>query len=634
MRGAPGFFQGPPARCRASFAAFLAASALLAVSAPGMAQQSGTATAHGLTLYGDLKYGPDFEHFEYVNPDAPRGGTFRFSLASTFDNLNPFIVAGSAPNQNLEFLVYETLMRRSGDEPASIYGLIAESVTFPADYSWAEFKLREGARWHDGRPISVDDVLFSLEIMQTKATPALRTNFADVASAEKRADDVVRFTFVPGADRSTLYTVAQLVVLPKHFWDGKDFAKPTVEIPLGSGPYRIARADPGRSISYERVTDHWARDLPINRGLYNYDRIQHDYYRDITISHEALLAGQVDFRWETLPTQWATGYDVEAVREGRLIKEMLPFSGTTMFAGYFFNLRKPKFQDVRVRRAIAAAFDFEWTNKNIFHGQYVRLQSHFENSELAARGIPEGRELGYLEPFRDRLPPELFTEPFASPSTDGTRASLRANLRRAMQDLTDAGWSMQDGRLLSPTGEPLEIEIIAWDPFFERVTGPFIANLELLGIAARQRTIDTAQWFRRIEQFDFDMTIAFYFPQSMSPGVEQREFWGSAAADRRGSNNQMGIKDPVVDALIEDVIAAPDRESKVAATRALDRVLLWNHFSVPHYYAPGIPVVYWDKFGRPDKDPTWFQIVWHMTNWWIDPDKVAALDEGRQPRAE
>ena len=593
-----------------------------------------THTAHGLTLYGDLKYGPDFTHFDYVNPDAPKGGTFRFSLASSFDNLNPFIVAGSAPRRNLEIIVYDTLMKRSGDESSSIYGLIAESITYPDDYSWVEFTLRKDARWNDGKFVTPADVVFSVEVLKTKSLPEYRASFAAIVKTEQTGPRRVRFTLADNSDLGTLYTVAQLTVLPQHYWQGRDFATPSIEPPLGSGPYRVGRVDPGRMIIYERVSDYWGRDLPVNKGLYNFDQIRHDYYRDVAIEQEALLAGKVDFRWETLPNQWATGYKVPAVEEGRLIMEMLPFSGTTMYAGYFFNLRKPQFQDLAVREAIAHAFDFEWTNRTILHGQYVRLQSHFENSELAAQGLPSAQELAILEPWKDQVPPRVLAEAYHPPATDGSRASLRKNLRTAAKLLRDAGWTLKDGRLMSPAGDPLEIEFISWDPFFERVTGPFIRNLELLGITARQRSVDTAQWFQRMENFEFDMTIAFYFPQSMSPGTEQREFWGSKLADQRGTRNYSGIKNPVVDALIEKIVAAPNREAKVAATQSLDRVLLWNFYSIPHYYSPGIPVVYWDKFGRPEKDPTWLQVIWHMSNWWVDPQKNTLLGPGSKTKAE
>jgi len=606
----------------------IAGLGLLALTGSAWAEPA-VKTAHGFTLFGEPKYGANFTHFDYVNPDAPKGGTFRYSWSSTFDNLNPFIVAGTAPTLSLPIIVYDSLMRRSGDEPASVYGLVAETVAYPDDYSWAEFTLRDQARWHDGLPITPEDVIFSLELLKTQGSPQYRANYADVVKSEKTGPRTVRFTFAGDDNRGTLYTVAQLTLFPKHYWQDREFTKPSIEPPLASGPYRVGKVDPGRSITYERVNDYWGRDLPTNKGRHNFDEIRHDYYRDISIEHEALLAGNVDLRWETLPTQWATGYDIEAIHDGRLIKEMLPFSGTTMYAGYFLNLRNPIFQDIRVREAIANAFDFAWTNRMIFHNLYVRLESHFENSELAATGVPGGKELELLEKYRDQLPARIFDEEYHPPNTDGTRASLRENLRDSVRLLKEAGWTIEDGRLVSASGIPMEFEITTWDPFFERVTGPFIANLGLLGINVRQRTIDTAQWFGRMQNFDFDLSIAFHFPQSLSPGAEQREFWGSELADQPGSRNFMGIKDPVVDAMIEHVIFAPDRETRVAATRALDRVLLWNFYSIPHYYSPGIPVVYWDRFGRPEIEPTWVRLIWHMSTWWVDPEKDAALNAGR-----
>jgi len=587
-------------------------------------------TAHGLALFGDLKYGPDFTHFDYANPDAPKGGAYVYGFASSFDNLNPFIIAGTAPNQNLEILVFDSLMVRSGDEPTSIYGLIAESVSWPEDYAWAEFTLREGARWHDGEPITPADVVFTIDLMKKQAAPQFRSNFGSITGAEQTGPRQVRIKLAEGSDIGTLHAISQLIVLPEHWWSERDFSKPTIEPPLGSGPYRIGKVDPGRSIVYERVKDYWAADLPVNRGLWNYDQIRHDYYRDISIEHEALLAGKVDLRWETLPSQWATGYDVEAVRDGWLIKEMLPYASTTMYSGYFFNLRSPEFQDPAVRKAIAYAFDFEWTNRTVLHGQYDRLGSYFENSELAARGLPSEAELALLEPWKEQLPAELFTEPFKAPKTDGTRQSLKENLRVAAGLLQEAGWTMVDGKLRSPAGNPLKLEIIGFDPFFERVTGPFVNNLKLLGIEANQRTIDTTQWFNRIQNFEFDVTTAFYFPQQLSPGTEQRQFWGSEVANQPGSSNYAGIKSEVVDALIENIIEAPDRQSKVAATQALDRVLLWNYYTIPMYYSPGIPIVYWNKFGQPEQSPRWLQIIWHMSNWWVDPEKVVALEAAGQ----
>lgn len=611
-------------------AAAVAIGCLAFLGGPAPAQYSAaeTATSHGFSLYGDIKYQPDFQHFDYVNPDAPKGGEFRFAFASAFDNVNPFIVAGTAPT-NMEDILFDPLMRRSGDEPASVYGVIAESITWPRDFAWAEFLLREEARFNDGTPVTAADVVFTVNTLKEKGTPQFRADLAGVENVQAVDERRVRFTFATAGDRSILYTVAQLNVLPQHYWTNRDFSAATIEPLLGSGPYRITAVDQGRSITYERVRDYWGADLPVNRGLYNFDTIRHDYFRDITIEHEALLAGQYDLRWETLPAQWANGYDIPAVHDGRLIKESIPYEGTTMYSGHFFNTRRALFSDRRVREAIAQAFDFEWLNRMIFYGEYQRMTSHFENSELAADGPPTDAELALLEPWRDALPPEVFTEPYDPPTTDGTRASLRDNLRYAVQLLEDAGWTIVDGVLTNADGEPMTFEIIGWDPFFQRVNAPFIANLELLGIDARQRTVDTAQWFSRLQNFEFDVTLAFFWPQSMSPGGEQRNFWSSAAANQPGASNYAGIENPVVDALIEEIVTASDRDAKIAATRALDRVLLWNFYSVPHYYAPGIPIVYWDKFGRPEREPRWLRIIWHMTNWWVDPAKERALQQAR-----
>lgn len=602
----------------------------MALYTPGAeCQDAPSRTAHGLALYGDLKYGPDFTHFEYANPEAPKGGTFVYGFASSFDNLNPFIVAGTAPNQNLEVLVYDTLMVRSGDEATSIYGLIAESLSWADDFSWVEFTLREAARWQDGQPLTVRDVVFTVDLLKSQGTPQLRGLLAAVNGTAQTGPRQVRFTLAQGSDIGTVHGLAQLVVLPEHHWKGRDFGSPSIEPPLGSGPYRVARVEPGRSIVYERVKDYWAMNLPVRRGLHNFDTIRHDYYRDVSIEQEALLAGKVDLRWETLPAQWATGYEVDAVKQGHLVKQLLPYQGTTMYSGYFFNTRKPQFQDRRVREAIAHAFDFEWTNHTILYDQYVRLKSHFENSELAAKGLPTEAELVLLEPWREQLPPEVFTLAPEPPSTDGSRASARQNLRKAAELLQAAGWTMKDGKLQSADGAPLEIEVVTWDPFFERITGPFVNNLEQLGISVRQRTIDTAQWFARMQSYDFDISVAFYFPQPLSPGAEQRQFWGSAVANQPGSSNFAGIANPAVDDLIEKIIVAPDRAAKVAATRALDRVLMWNYYSIPMYYAPGIPIVYWDRFGRVEQSPEWLQIIWHMSHWWVDPDKAAAIAAAR-----
>jgi microcin C transport system substrate-binding protein len=414
-------------------------------------------------------------------------------------------------------------------------------------------------------------------------------------------------------------------VLAKHYWEGRDFNKPTLDPPLTSGPYRLTDVKAGKSYKLERVPDYWAKDAPVNKGRYNFDVIQHDYYRDISIEFESFMAGNTDMRWETLPHQWATGYDVPAVKDGRLIKEEFEYSGSTLYAGFYFNLRNPKFHDRRVREAISNAFDFEWVNKTILYNLFVRLRSHFDNTELANDGVPEALELEILEPFRNQLDPRVFAEPWEPPKTDATEASARENLRKAAMLLRDAGYSLNDGKMVTADGQALSIELLLWDPFWERVTAPFVANLKRLGIDAKMRLVERAEWFQRMESFEYEMTQGFTLPQPLSPGSEQREYWGSAAADQRGSNNWMGIKDPVVDALIEKLIHAPDRATQVAATRALDRVLCWGFYSIPYGYTPRLMTAYWNRFGRPDEEPTWLRLIWYSSTWWVDPDKEAAL---------
>jgi len=592
-------------------------------------------TSHGFTLFGDLKYPADFSHFDFANPDAPKGGTFTYGWSNSFDTLHPWIVIGTPPAFfTLETALYDRLMIRSGDEPVSVYGLLAESITWPDDYSWVEFKLRDNARWHDGKPITTDDVIFSLDVLKTQGSPQYRNDYAGVAGVEAKGPNVVRFSLEGAATRNQVFTVTTLPILPKHWWQGRDFSKPSVDLPLGSGPYRVSKVDPGRAFTLERVKDYWAKDLPINKGRWNIDVLQHDFYRDISVAFEAFMAGKVDMRWETLPAQWATGYDVPAAKDGRLVKEMMPFKGSTFYAGFYFNMRRGKFSDPRLREAIAQTYDFEWLNKNIFYGEYARVRSHFENTELANQGIPEGRELEFLEPFRDRLDPRVFTEPWDPPKTGGTEEGLRANLRKASLLLKEAGYTMRDGVLVDKAGAPVEFELLLWDPFFERTAAPMVANLKRLGISAKLRMVDTAEWFRRIETFDYEMTQGFTLPQSLAPGPEQREYWGSKAADQNGSRNWMGIKDPVIDALIENVVSAKDRAEQVAATRALDRALCWGFYSIPHAYAPGVPVAYWNRFGRPAVEPVWLRMFWLASNWWIDPRKEAALEAAGGKKAK
>jgi len=579
---------------------------------PGPA--AGPAPTHGLSIHGDLKYGPGFPHFAYVNPAAPKGGSVRLAATGTFDNLNPFILKGVAP-QGIG-ATFETLLVTSADEPSSEYGLIAETVQTPADRSWVAFTLRAAARFHDGSPITVEDVVWTFQTLRTQGHPLYRSYYGAVAGVEQTGPRTVRFTFKIGDNRELPVIVGQLPVLSRAYWAGRDFTKTTLEAPLGSGPYRVESFEPGRSITYRRVSDHWAAGLPVNVGRHNFDTIRYDYYRDGTVALEAFKAGAYDFRAENSAKNWATAYDVPAVADGRIRKELIPNEVPTGMQGFVYNTRRTVFRDPRVRAALAAAFDFEWSNARLFYGAYTRTRSYFSNSELASRGLPGAAELAVLAPFRGRVPDEVFTREYRPPSTEPD--GLRPNLVRALQGLEQAGWVVRDMRLVhAETGQPLTFEILIDDPTWERITLPFVKNLERLGVTARVRTVDSAQYEYRVKQFDFDMTVAV-FPQSLSPGNEQVDYWASVTADTPGSRNLAGVRDPVVDRLIEQLIAAPDRAALVARTRALDRVLLWGHYVVPHWHITAYRVAYWDRFARPAVSPKYSL---GFDTWWIAPRK-------------
>jgi microcin C transport system substrate-binding protein len=579
-----------------------------------------TYKGHGLAMHGDLKYGPNFTHFDYVDADAPKGGEIRRAIVGTFDSFNPFIIKGNPDAGSGQ--IYDTLLLASADEAFSEYGLLAETVETPADRSWVTFTLRPQARWHDGTPITVDDVLWTFATLRDKGAPFYRAYYGSVASVEKVGERGVKFTFKPGENRELPLILGQLPVLPKHYWQGRDFEASTLEPPLGSAAYAIDKFEPGRWSTYRRVPDYWGRDLPVNRGRDNFDVLRFDYYRDMTVSLEALKAGAYDIRLEQSSKDWATAYDVPAVRDGLLKKEEIANDRPAGMQGFAFNLRRPLFQDRRVRQALGYAFDFEWSNRTLFYGQYTRTRSYFANSELAATGIPGGAELAVLEPFRGKVPEEVFAAEFQPPATDGS-GNMRDNLRKAAELLKAAGWSIdpQSKKLMNAQGQPFEFEILLVDPAYERIALPFAKNLERLGIAARVRTVDTAQYRKRTDDFDFDMVMQVW-PQSASPGNEQRGFWGSAYADQAGSQNLLGLKDPVVDALVEQIIAAPDRASLVARTHALDRVLQWGFYVVPNWYIAYDRYAYWDKFGRPAVTPAQGAQV---DAWWLDADKAAAL---------
>ncbi len=591
----------------------------LAVPTASLHAEQEARAMHGASMYGDLKYGPDFTHFDYANPDAPDGGTLVLSAVGSFDSLNPYILKGT-PASGLT-LTFETLTVGSADEPFSEYGLIAESIEMPEDRSWVIFTLRPEARWHDGEPITVEDVIWSLETLKTKGHPFYRAYYANIAKAEQVGERQVKMTFEEGLINRELPLIAgQMPVLPKHYYDQVPFDKTTLEPPLGSGPYKIKRLEPGRSIVYERVPDYWGASLPVNRGRNNYDVVRYEYFRDSNVALEAFKAGEYDFRAENESKLWATAYTGPAFDAGLIVKEEVPHERGTGMQGFVFNTRRELFKDPRVRAALAYAFDFEWTNVNLFYGQYTRTESYFSNSELAATGLPSAAELALLEPYRDQLPEEVFTTAYEAPATDGSGNS-RANLRAALQLLREAGWAVEDGKLRDASGRPFTFEILLVSPAFERIAGPFVQNLQRLGIEARVRTVDTAQYQNRLDDFDFDMAVASW-GQSQSPGNEQRDFWSTPAADTAGSRNLAGIKDPVVDALIDRIIQAPTREDLVAATRALDRVLLWGHYVIPHWHIQVERVAYWNKFSHPQITP---RFGLDLFAWWIDPVKVATL---------
>jgi len=602
------------------------AGALLAACALGAAPADAVSPTHGIAMHGEPKYPPDFTHFDYVNPEAPKGGTLRLAVQGTFDSFHPYIPKGNAgPSSSIE-----TLLTSSADEPFTEYGLVAESIEVPEDRSWAIFTLRPEARWHDGRPITVEDVIWSFETLIAKGQPAFRFYYASVTGVERAGERRVKFTFGESNNRELPLIVGQLPILPKHYWQDRDFESTTLDPPLGSGPYRVADFEPGRFVVLERVEDYWGEDLPVRKGQDNFDRIRYDYYRDVTVTREALKAGEIDVRIENQAKAWALDYekeDVPAIRKGWLHKEGIPHRRPTGMQAFIMNTRREIFADRLVRRALAYAFDFEWTNENLFFGQYTRTESYFSNSELAARGLPEGEELEILERYRGRIPPEVFTEPYEAPSTDGS-GWPRENLRKAFSLLTEAGWEVRDGVLVNgATGRPMRFEILIVSRDFERVALPFVRNLKRLGIDARVRLVDSSQYINRLRSFDFDMFVGGW-GQSESPGNEQRSYWTSAAADSPAARNYAGIKNPVVDELVELVITAPTREGLVARVRALDRVLLHGHYVIPNWHLRTDRVLYWDKFSRPAVIPRQGTSI--EDYWWFDAAKAARLEAERR----
>ncbi|MFB0493444.1 microcin C transport system substrate-binding protein [Methylobacterium sp. OAE515] len=583
---------------------------------------------HAITLMGQPKYGPDFKHFDYADPAAPKGGMVRFGAQGGFDNFNIVVAGLKGDLEGGVQQIYDPLMTESSDEPFTSYGLLAEAVRIAPDLGSVSYRLRENARWHDGKPITPEDVVWSFDVLKANS-PFYGAYYQTVAKAEATGPREVTFTFTETGNRELPQVIGQLRVLPKHWWTAKNangkqrsVTETTLEPPLGSGPYRLAKFEPGRTATYTRVPDYWGKDLPVNAGRYNFDTERYEYFRDGTVLVEALKGDLYDFRVENIARNWATAYDdFPAVKEGRLIKEAFPDRGMGIMQAFVFNTRKDKFKDPRVRRAFNLALNYEEMNKALFYGLYNRINSYFFGSELASSGLPEGDEKAVLESVKDKVPPSVFTTPYTNPVNDSPEA-VRKNLREAVGLLREAGYELRGGKMVNKaTGEPLTVEFLEFQNTFERVILPFSAQLKLIGIDATLRVIDQAQYQNRIRNFDFDVTTSNW-GESLSPGNEQREYWGSAAADKPGSRNLIGIKDPGIDALIEKVIFAKDRPAVIAATRALDRVLLAHDYVVPQWSSNQQRTLRWNRFGHPAILPLYASSGF-PTTWWYDEARAA-----------
>ncbi|WP_048307540.1 extracellular solute-binding protein [Halomonas sp. PR-M31] len=575
-------------------------------------------TVQGLAMYDEPTLPGDFTHFPYVNPDAPKGGELTRDAIGSFDSTNPFIVTGTPANGLAQ--IYDTLMVNNPDEPFSMYGLLAQGVRLDPDRRWMEFDLNPKARFHDGEPVTAEDVVFSFRLLRDEGQPFYAAYYADVTSAQRLDDDTVRFEFSPNNSRELPLILGQLPILPEHFWKGRDFNTPTLDSLLGSGPYRIAKVEPGRRIVYERVEDYWGENLPVNRGRHNIDRLIFDYYRDQTVALEAFKAGNLDMRIESSARNWATAYDFPALKQGFVKKLEIPDGQPAGMQAFVMNLRRDKFKDVRVREALNLAFDFPWLNDNLFYGAYERTHSYFENSEMAAKGEPSGAELALLEPHRDQLSERVFDEALPMEQPD----DVRPRLRKALGLLRDAGYEVQNGQLIKrESGQPFTLEILLYDAQFERIVQPLIRNFERIGIKSKIRIVDVNQYLNRLRGFDFDMIVGS-FPQSANPGNEQREFWTSDFADQPQSRNLIGLKNPIIDELVGKLIRADSREELDTAAQALDRVLRWGFYVIPQYHLAATRIALWDKYGYPEPFPE-FNI--DLDAWWVDPERAEAVNQ-------
>lgn len=615
-------FHGVSRRQMLALTGGAAAAALL----PPSGRAATDATRHGMSIFGELKYGPDFTHFEYVNPTAPKGGTFSQigpqvaynASFFTFDTLNGYILKGNAP-QGLE-LVFDTLMVRAFDEPDAVYGLVAESVENDGDLF--TFHLREDARFHDGTPLTAEDAAFSFLLLKEKGHPLLSQNLKEMEMAAARGAHTLDIRLSGKQTRDLpLFIAGALPIFSKTYYTENDFAEASLKPPLGSGPYRIGDFRAARYISYERVDDYWARDLPVNVGHWNFAHVRFEYFRDRTAQFEAFKAGNYLFREEFTSKTWATEYNFPAVTDGRVKLDTLPDRTPSGAQGWFLNTRREKFKDRRVREALGLAFDFTWTNKNLFYGLYQRTESYFENSPMKAEGEPTAEELALLEPWRSEVPPEVFGPAVTPPDSDGSGQD-RKLLRRAASLLNEAGWKIENGARRNANGEVLSVEFLNDEPMFERVIAPLVKNMELLGIAARIRQVDTSQFQERMNNYDFDTSVR-RFSLGLTPGIEVRSYWSSEFAGVPGGRNLSGIANPAIDFLIEKVIAASTREEQIVAAKALDRVLRAGHYWIPQWHKASHHIAYWDIYERPALKPDYNRSV--LETWWADPDKARAI---------
>jgi microcin C transport system substrate-binding protein len=611
----------------------LPAAALALIGPATSAQQGGVTTSYGYSVFGQLKYGPGFEHFDYVDPDAPKGGSYRFAWQSTsFDSINQIALLGTIP-MSVNFLT-DTLMRQSRDEPASYYCLVCKTVTWPADLSWAEFELDPRARFDDGTPVTPEDVIYSANLGNGLSLPAFTRVVQTMASIEKTGPHRVRITFTMKNNPTLPTVIALMPIMPRHYWEKRDPFKPSMEIPVGFGPYRIAKADAGHSIVYERDRNYWAADHPVNRGRHNFDTLRNDYYRDAQLLNEAFRVGLSDFRLNSNASDLRREASLPAIVEGDIRTDVIPYENGALYNSLRLNTRRKFLSDRRVRKALLLAYDFEWVKRSVLGGDYGRLASSFPNSEFSATGLPSEGELAVLDDHRATLPPEIFTEELWLPE-GGSRAKMRANLIEARDLLREAGYRVVDGRLFDPeTRQPVSLELLTYSPLLINQMSLFIANAGKLGIAIEFRAVDAAQMRHLARNYDYDiLCYRENFAPQPTPGAGLAMIWSSRAADTPNQWNYSGIRDPAIDDAIARVLAATDRRTVVESLRAVDRVARFQYYAIPLQHSYPTPVgqlsiSYWDKFGRPETELTWNFPFWSADTWWVDPARQAALSHG------